>query len=138
MSQHVQQPQSDRRFQLSFSAFMKVLMTPIMAGPRRCHVVVTTDRLSVTMGAGGWAFSASVPRSSLRGARRVNGPVWGWGAHGWRGRWLVNGSARGLVRVPVDPAGRGRCLVFPVKIRELTLSLDEPDTFVATLGGHTE
>jgi len=81
-------PESDRRFGLSFSPFMRALTTPILAGPRRCQVVVTHDQLSVVMGAGGWAFSAAVPRSSITQVDRVTGPVWAWGAHGWQGRWL--------------------------------------------------
>jgi hypothetical protein len=135
---HIDEPhvQSDhRQFRLSFSAWMRVLTTPLLAGPRRCHVEVTSDQLSVTMGVGGWAFYGSVPRSSVTQVNRVDGPVWSWGAHGWRGRWLVNGSARGLVQVSMDPAGRGHCLGFPIKLRQLTVSLDEPDEFVAALAG---
>ena len=85
------------------------------------------------MGMGAWAFSGRVPRSSIIGAVRVSGPVLGWGAHGWRGRWLINGSSRGLVRVSIEPAGRGRCLFVPVKLRELTLSLEQPDEFLAAI-----
>lgn len=121
------------KFELSFNAFLRIVMTPILCGPRRCNVVLTGDRLEVTMGIGGWAFSAAVPRSSITGATRVAGPVWAWGAHGWRGRWLVNGSSRGLVQVSIDPRARGRCLFVPLKVKELTLSLEQPDEFVAAL-----
>lgn len=125
-----------RVFSLSFNRLMRVLMTPMLAGPRRCRVSVRPDQIEVAMGAGGWAFAARVPRSSIAGMARVSGPVWGWGAHGWRGRWLVNGSSRGLVRLTIDPAGRARCLAVPAKLRELTLSLDDPDSFVdLVLGG---
>lgn len=122
-----------QRFAFSFNALAKLLMTPILAGPRRCHVVLTTDRLKVTMGACGWAFSSSVPRSSIVQAKRVSGRVWQWGAHGWRGRWLVNGSGRGLVQITIEPAGRGRCLFVPLKVRQLTLSVEQPDELVAAL-----
>jgi hypothetical protein len=129
--------QSDRQFGLSFSPFMRALTTPILAGPRRCHVVVTDDRLLVVMGAGGWAFSAAVPRSSITQVDRVTGPVWAWGAHGWQGRWLVNGSSRGLVQITIEPDGRGSCLGFPIKLRQLTVSLDEPDQFVSALAQYS-
>ncbi len=118
---------------MSFNLFMRLLMTPMLCGPRRCHVVLTTDRLEVTMGVGAWAFSAAVPRSSITACTRVSGPVWAWGAHGWRGRWLINGSSRGLVRLSIDPRAHGRCLGFPLKVNELTLSLEHPDDFVAAL-----
>ncbi len=90
------------------------------------------------MGAGGWAFAGAVPRSFITQVNRVTGPVWAWGAHGWRGRWLVNGSSTGLVQVSIEPAGHGRCLIFPIKLRQLTLSLDEPDQFVAALAEQSE
>ena len=108
-------------------------MTPMMAGPRRCRAVVNSDHLLVTMGAGGWAFSADVPRSSITTVTRVTGPFYGWGAHGWRGKWLINGSARGLVRISIRPPARARCLFVPVKLKQLTISLDSPDELVAAL-----
>jgi hypothetical protein len=33
----------------------------------------------------------------------------------------------------IDPRARGRCAFIPVKIRELTLSLEDPDAFIAAL-----
>jgi hypothetical protein len=124
---------ADGRFELSFNSFMRLVMTPLLVGPKRCRVQLTSKRLKVKMGLGAWAFSASVRRAAVTGAARVSGPVLGWGAHGWRGRWLINGSSRGLVRVSIDPPGRGRCLFVPVTLRELTLSLDRPDEFIAAV-----
>ena len=122
------------KFELSFNKFMRIVMTPLLTGPRHCRVVLTADRLDVKMGLGGWAFAVKVPRKSVSAVERVSGPVLGWGAHGWRGQWLVNGSSQGLVRVTIDPAGRGRCLIVPIKVKRLTLSLEEPDEFVAAIG----
>src|SRR5262245_27272291 len=106
---------NNQRFTLSFNRFMKVLMTPMLVGPRRCKVDLDDERLKVVMGLGGWAFSARVPRASITGTARARRPVLGWGAHGWRGRWLVNGSSRGLVRISIDPPARGRCVCFPLR-----------------------
>ena len=121
--------QSDE-FQFSYNAFIRLLMTPMLLGPRRSFVRVDDDRVSVRMGLGGWAFACGVPRSSLTEVKRVAGPVLGWGVHGWRGLWLVNGSSRGLVRMTIDPRARGHCLGFPLRIRQLTVSLADPDGFV--------
>ena len=118
-------------FTLSFNRFMKAVMTPLLAGPRRCKVQLDGNRLTVAMGLGGWAFATKVPRPSITGVERARGPVLGWGAHGWRGRWLINGSSRGLVRMTIEPPARGRCLFVPLKVRQLTLSLDQPDEFIA-------
>jgi hypothetical protein len=122
-----------RQFPLSFNRLMRVLMTPMLAGRRYCHVTVSADHFDVRMGVGGWAFAAKIPRTAIVESAEVSGPVWGWGAHGWRGRWLVNGSSRGLVSLRVDPRARGRCLGVPVRVRELTVSLDDPALFLATL-----
>jgi hypothetical protein len=120
-------------FGFSYSAFMKLLMTPLFAGPRHSTIRVDADRVSVRMGRRGWAFVAEVPRTSIVQANPVRGPVWGWGAHGWRDRWLVNGSSRGLVQLTIAPKAPGRCLLFPLRIGELTLSVDHPDAFVGAV-----
>jgi hypothetical protein len=117
-------------YQFSYNAFIRLLMTPMLLGPRRSYIRVDDDRVSVRMGLGGWAFAAWVPRSSLTEVKRVAGPVLGWGVHGWHGLWLVNGSSKGLVRMTIDPKVRGRCLGFPLRIRQLTVSLADPDGFV--------
>ena len=117
-------------YQFSYNAFIRVLMMPMLLGPRHSAVRVDHDHISVRMGLGGWAFAAGVPRSSLTEVKRVAGPVMGWGVHGWRGLWLVNGSSKGLVRMTIDPRARGRCLGFPLRIRQLTVSLADPDGFV--------
>jgi hypothetical protein len=119
-----------RRFDFSFNPFTRVLMTLLLSGPGLCRAELSGDRLRVRMGLGGWAFACSVRRDSIVDARPVRGPVLAWGAHGWRGRWLVNGSSRGLVQLTIEPAGRGRCLFVPVKLRQLTLSLDDPSGFI--------
>ena len=67
-------------------------------------------------------------------SNRAHGLVGGIGVHGWRGRWLVNGAATGLVAITVDPAVRAWAVGVPVKLRELTLSLEDPDALVGALG----
>ena len=119
-------------FQFSYNSFIKVLMLPMLVGPRYSSVRVDDDFVSVRMGLGGWAFAAEVPRSSITEVTRVNGPVLGWGVHGWRGLWLVNGSSKGLVRMTIEPRAHGRCMGFPLRIRQLTVSFADPDGFVRT------
>jgi hypothetical protein len=61
-------------------------------------------------------------------------PVRAWGAHGWRGRWLVNASSQGIVRLDLDPPARATCLVLRPRVRDLRVSVDDPDGLVAALG----
>src|SRR3954447_10696533 len=90
-------------FPLSFSRWMRILTAPMLVGPQYCTATISPDRLDVKMGIGSWAFAANLHRSSIVRATQVNRPVWAWGAHGWRGRWLVNGSSHGLVQLTIDP-----------------------------------
>jgi hypothetical protein len=117
-------------FSFSWNRFMRILMYVLFAGPRHSTIRVDHDSVRVTMGVRGWAFTANVPLLSIADATEVAGPVWAWGAHGWRGRWLVNGSSRGLVRLTIMPKAHGRCAVFPLRVGELTLSLADPAGFV--------
>jgi hypothetical protein len=118
------------RFALSYSRPLVVLLTPVLAGPRRSGVTVGPDEVVVQMGIGGWAFRARIPRSSITAVEPMDGSVVSRGAHGWRHQWLVNASSRGLVRMTIEPRARARCLVFPISVRELVVSLDDPDAFV--------
>lgn len=118
------------RIPISFGAWKPVLMITGML-PRWCRVDIDDDALDVRMS---WAFQATVPRSSVRSARRRDGwqPL-GFGVHGWRDRWLVNGSWNGLVSIEIDPPARARVLGVPVRLRELHVSVDDPDALVAGL-----
>ena len=121
---------SEQRFPISQAAWFKPLGAAL--GGLHGRVEVTDEEVEVRFGA---MFRADIPRSAIRGARRrVRRPVLSRGAHGWRGRWLVNGSSKGLVTIDVDPAERAWVTGVPVKLRELTVSVDDPDGLVASLG----
>jgi len=106
------------------------LMKVLGLGPGVSRIEVGTDSVHVVMG---WGFRARIPRSSIRGARRSDGPVGGIGVHGWRGRWLVNGSTDGLVEIEIDPPARAVAVGVPVKLRLLRVSAEDPDGLVAAL-----
>jgi hypothetical protein len=61
-----------------------------------------------------------------------------------RGRWLVNGSAEGLAAVVIDPpchVAPSIATLFglgPSRVVELTLSLDDPDGFIAAAEADTD
>lgn len=103
-----------------------------------------TDReLRVTMG-NPPIFSTTIHRQSIRSASRVSDltkPT--RGAHGFRGRWLVNRAGTNLVKLEIRPPANatlsppsmlkdpGRLLKFitrkrSIRLKELTLSADSP------------
>ncbi len=93
-------------------------------GRRFSSVVLSEDAIDVKMG---WAFRTSIPRSAVTSTRAHTGRVLGWGVHGWRGRWLVNGSSKGLVTLEIEPAARASVGGVPIKLRQLTVSLVDPE-----------
>ena len=118
------------------SAFLDTLL--FRAGPGVSGVEVDSGQIGVRMG----SFKLDIPRSSVRSARRSQVPVGGTvGVHGSRGRWLVNGSADGLVEITIEPP----CHLSPgidnlfgmggSRVDSLTVSLDDPDGFIAALEG---
>jgi hypothetical protein len=108
---------------------LKPLFALLGITPRCSYIDVTPDLVGVRMG---WAFGADVPRTSIRSARRVRDAI-SIGVHGRRGRWLVNGAAGPLVAVTIDPPAPARVLGFPVRLRELIVSVDDPDALIGEL-----
>jgi hypothetical protein len=71
----------------------------------------------------------------VRSVQRVE-PSWWWGvgAHGWKRRWVVNGSLREPVELDLDPEVRGRTLALGVRVRRLVLSVEDPAGLIAAVG----
>jgi hypothetical protein len=117
------------RFPILFTGLNKT-MSLLGLVPRWCWAELDADRLTVHMS---WAFRASIDRSAIRGVAPYDGRILGWGVHGFRGRWLVNGSSKGLVRVTIDPTQRAKVLGVPIRLREVMVSIDRRDEFMAAL-----
>jgi hypothetical protein len=120
-----------RTFPIRFGV-LRPLLWVLGAGPRASGVTIDGDRLRARMG---WMFRAVVPLASVAGAKPHKGLVGGIGVHGWRGVWLVNGGVKGVVDVAIDPPGRARVLGVPVRLKELQVSLEDPEAFLAALKG---
>jgi hypothetical protein len=118
---------------MSYNRFNRVVMTLFLVGPRHAVIELTDDTLIVRLGVGGYGFRATIPRASIVAARPYNGFVGGWGGHGWAGRWLVNGSSKGIVEVTISPAQRASVLGVSVTLRQLRVSLVDRDGFLAAL-----
>jgi hypothetical protein len=117
-------------FPIRYGLF-RPLLSGLGMGPAFSSVTVDADALRVRMG---WAFRSAVPRASVIGVSRHTGLVGGIGVHGWRGRWLVNGSMRGLVEIEIDPPARSRVMGLPVRLRTLRVSVESPEALMAALG----
>ena len=117
------------RFPIRFTGANRAMVL-LGVVPEHCRVEVDDGELRVRMA---WLFSLDVPRVNVRSVAREEGRMWGWGAHGWRGKWLVNGSSSGLVRIDLDPPGRGRVSGVGVEVRVLVVAVDDPKGLIAAL-----
>jgi hypothetical protein len=118
-----------RSFPFRYGLF-RPFLSVVGAGPAASSITLDDEALHVRMG---WSFQAEIPRRSITGARPFTGIVGGIGVHGWRGRWLVNGAASGVVRIDIDPPAPGRVLGVPVRLRELAVSVESPDALIDAL-----
>lgn len=108
---------------------------------RRARVEVSDHDFYVHFGRG---FESRFPLSSIR---QIGHMPKEWvnmnrGVHGGHGAWLVNGSRRGLVRLILEPPIWARTSVGPAKVgvevRELRLSLEDPDGLIQRVRAVTE
>jgi hypothetical protein len=91
---------------------------------------IEDDNLHVKMG---WGFEATIPLSSITNAKPSTEKMVGLGVHGWRGRWLVNGSSKGVVELTIDPPVKARVTGMPVTLRTLLLSVTDPGALIAAV-----
>ena len=117
------------RFPIRFTGANRALAV-LGVVPSQCRVELDEAQLHVCFG---WAFTMHAPLADVRGAAPDDGPVWAWGAHGWRGQWLVNGSSSGIVRIEFEPPAHAHTAGVPVTVRVLRVSLDDPDGLLAAL-----
>lgn len=118
--------QTELRYERWFLPFS----VPLGLGPKQSEVAIDGDRLRVKFG---WGFQADIPLSSITKAEPNNDRVYAWGAHGWRGRWLVNGSSKGIVELSIDPPARASVMGVPIALRTLDVSVTDPDALIAAV-----
>ena len=118
-----------QRFPIRFTGASRLMAVAGMV-PSRCSVDVTDDHVQVRMGM--W-FELEAPRLTVAGATHDTDRVLGWGVHGWRDGWLVNGSSEGIVRVTFAPTQRAWMGPVPLRVRVLRVSVDDPDGLIAAL-----
>lgn len=117
-------------FAFRYTSLAGVLVKALGLGPRFSSIHLDDDALHVRMGYG---FRATVPRASITAVAPSTRHPLSRGVHGWGGRWLVNGSGKGLVTITIDPPTRARVTGIPVQLRELTVSVHAPAELVEAL-----
>ncbi len=118
------------RFPLRFDAWYRALSSTLLLPPSKAYVEVQDDRIAVRMA---WAFRAEFPRAAVRAASELHKHPLSRGVHGWGGRWLVNGSGDRIVVIDLQPSQHGFVAGFPVRLRQLMVSVEEPERLIALL-----
>jgi hypothetical protein len=107
------------------------LILGLMGLPRHSAYVELDDALvRVRLG---WAFHASFNRNRVESAEHTPDVLMTAGAHGWRGRWLVNGATGPIVTIRLRGPASAFVLGFPIRLREIAVSVADPDALIAAL-----
>ena len=122
-------PNKRKRFPIRFGKFAFIFRLLGMS-PSKSYVEVDDSDVRVNMG---WAFHTEFPRSSIASIERDSERVWGWGVHGWNGRWLVNATSDGLVRIKLEPQTCSHVMIAAVKLRDLRVGVVDPDALIKAL-----
>ena len=106
---------------IKFAAPYSWLLTILGSPPQLSDIQIEGNRVRVRLG---WAFHATFDRRDVVSVSPVGAKV-SVGAHGWRGRWLVNGAHSPIASIELAAPARGFVLGFPVHVRELLVSVDD-------------
>jgi hypothetical protein len=99
-------------------------LLPLLLLPARgAYIRIDGDTMKVRLS---WAFRMKFARSEVTEVAKHR-PVLSIGVHGWRGRWLVNGAHRPIAIIRLAEPVPARVIGFPVRVRELWVSVDNRD-----------
>jgi hypothetical protein len=119
-----------QRFYISFDRSYGILSGLLWLSPADSYVEIDEQEVYVKMG---WAFRSHFPKSAITLTEETNKHPLSRGVHGFLGRWLVNGSGQGIVSISLSPTQRGYVMGVPVRLKQLMVSLVEPEEFIKTL-----
>jgi hypothetical protein len=119
-----------QRFPIQFDTWYGILSSALFLPPASSYVEVSDEEVRVRMG---WAFRSHFPRTAVALAAETHERPLSRGVHGFRGRWLVNGSGQGILTINLTPPQRGYVMGFPVRLRQLMVSVAEPASLAASL-----
>jgi hypothetical protein len=119
-----------KRLAIRFDNWYRLLSTILLIFPSASYVTVDSSEVEVRMS---WAFQSRFPRTAVVSAAQTPMRTYSRGVHGFGGRWLVNGSAQGLVTIDLEPAQRAYCMGIPIGLRQLIVSVEDASALTAAL-----
>lgn len=119
------------RFPIRFDAAYRLLSSAVLIPPSDSYIEIDGTEVYVRMA---WAFRTRFPRSAVASAAPLDRKPLSRGVHGFRGRWLVNGSGDCILVINLEPAQRAYVMGFPVSLKQLMVSVDNPFALALALG----
>ena len=119
------------RFMIRFDAWYRVLSTALWLLPAASYVEVDDQSVRARMG---WGFSSTFARANVKRVWQLDHTPISRGVHGMFGRWLVNGSGERIAVLEIKPPARAWVMGFPVRLKQLMVSVDDPNALAACLG----
>jgi len=119
-----------QRFPIRFDKWYGILSSALFLPPSGSFLEVDSDQVRVQMG---WAFRSRFPKSAIAAVAKTDEHPLSRGVHGFAGRWLVNGSGQGILTIDLTPGQRGYVMGFPVRLRQLMVSVSDPEVLAAVL-----
>jgi hypothetical protein len=111
------------RIPIRYGSPWRWLLTFLLIPARFSYIKIDRDEVKIRMG---WAFRTKFPRRDVTDVANHR-PVVSVGAHGWKGRWIVNGAHRPIAMIRLAQPVRGRVVGYPVIVREIWVSVDDRD-----------
>jgi hypothetical protein len=111
------------RIPIRYGSPWRWLLTFLLIPARFSYIKIDRDEVKIRMGG---AFRTKFPRRDVTDVANHR-PVVSVGAHGWKGRWIVNGAHRPIAMIRLAQPVPGRMIGFPVTVREIWVSVDNRD-----------
>lgn len=126
-----------QRFPILFDRWYGILSSALFLPPSRSYVEIDNKQVRVRMS---WAFYSHFPITVIASVSlmKTNRIILSRGVHGFAGRWLVNGSGQGIVTIELMPKQSGYVICFPIRLRQLLVSVEEPMELIEALKNHAE
>ena len=126
-----------QRFPIRFDKWYAILSHVLFLPPSHSYVEIDHKQVRVRMG---WAFYSEFPRTAISSISlmETNRIILSRGVHGWADRWLVNGSAQGIITIKLRTKQRGYMISFPLQLKQLLVSVEEPMELIDALENHIE
>jgi hypothetical protein len=118
-----------KRIPIRYSSPWRWLLPLFLLPARLAYIRIDGNVVRVRMS---WAFRTTFARADVIEVV-PHRPVVRVGAHGWRGRWLVNGAHSPIAVIRLARPVRGALIGFPLEVREILVSVDDRDALRAAL-----